>query len=311
MYLPKISTPILAFIFILVGFNLEPSITNSKKLTAIAQSAPQSNQPQQALFPIAINDKAGKQKWGFIDRTGKVVIQPQFDSIRLEDTTEGLVAVKLDKKLGFVDLVNRVMILPQFDNLHGFSNNLALVKVDSKWGYIDRTGKMIIQPQFDGGGNFKGDLAPVQVDTKLGYIDRTGKMIIQPQFDMTYGFDGGDLAPVQINKKWGYIDRLGKMIVQPKFDQALELQNGCAKVELNKKWGCIVGVSTDPNHSLGELITNPRFDAILPTLSGGSSRVAVNKKWGYIDRTGKVVIEPQFDDVSDENIHQRKGLIPV
>jgi hypothetical protein len=149
----KISTPILAFTFILVGFNLEASIKNSNKLTAIAQSAPQLNQPQQALFPIVVNDKAGKQKWGFIDRAGKVVIQPQFDMI--QGFNGDLAPVQINKKWGYIDRTGKIIVQPQF--------------VGSKWGYIDLSGKFVIKPQFDRAYTFSEDIAMVTINNKTSY----------------------------------------------------------------------------------------------------------------------------------------------
>ena len=40
-------------------------------------------------------------------------------------------------------------------------------------------------------------------------------------------------------------------------------------------------------------VINSRFDGADP-FSEGMAAVLVGKKWGYIDKTGKIVIEPQF-----------------
>src|SRR6266487_5304008 len=59
--------------------------------------------------------------WGYIDRTGKMVIQQQF--VTAGDFSEGLAQVRRDDR-------------------------------EQKWGFIDKTGKIVIAVQFDWVGNF-------------------------------------------------------------------------------------------------------------------------------------------------------------
>jgi hypothetical protein len=40
-------------------------------------------------------------KWGFIDKTGNIVIQPQFDEI-FGGFSEGLALVRIGDKLGYI-----------------------------------------------------------------------------------------------------------------------------------------------------------------------------------------------------------------
>jgi len=48
--------------------------------------------------------------YGFIDKNGKVVIEPQFDNV--EDFSEGLEQVKKDGKEGYIDKIGKVVIEP-------------------------------------------------------------------------------------------------------------------------------------------------------------------------------------------------------
>ena len=53
------------------------------------------------------------------------------------------------KKYGFIDKNGKVVIEPQFDSASNFSEGFACVKKDDKWGFIDKSGKMVIELQFD------------------------------------------------------------------------------------------------------------------------------------------------------------------
>ena len=58
---------------------------------------------------------------------------------------EGLAAVKIGGKWGFIDKTDKYVINPQFDETYGFQGSLADVKVDNKRGYIDKTGRYVWQ----------------------------------------------------------------------------------------------------------------------------------------------------------------------
>jgi len=81
-------------------------------------------------------------KWGFIDKQGKTVINPQFYEIWLGSFKQGLAAVQIGDyktgKRGFVDTRGKFVINPQFDEGHAFSEGLAVIRVGDQWGYISR-----------------------------------------------------------------------------------------------------------------------------------------------------------------------------
>ncbi|ECS1419287.1 WG repeat-containing protein, partial [Campylobacter coli] len=54
-------------------------------------------------------------KWGFIDKSGKIVIEPKFDSIW--SFREGLVKVGLNGKYGLIDKSGKIVIEPKFDDI--------------------------------------------------------------------------------------------------------------------------------------------------------------------------------------------------
>ena len=96
------------------------------------------------------------------------------------DEKSGLFLIKQNDKYGYIDKTGKVVIEPQYERASDFSEGLAAIAVEKKWGYIDTTGKTVIEPQFDAAGKFTDDLAPVKVEKKTGYIDKTGKYIWNP-----------------------------------------------------------------------------------------------------------------------------------
>ena len=66
------------------------------------------------------------------------------------------------KKYGFIDKSGKVVIELQFDDAGYFSEGLACVEKDDKYFFIDKSGKVVIEPQFDEVGDFSEGLAKVR-----------------------------------------------------------------------------------------------------------------------------------------------------
>jgi hypothetical protein len=75
-------------------------------------------------------------------------------------------------KYGFIDKTGRLVVTPRFDGAEPFSQGLAAVRVDKKYGYIDKTGKWVVQPVFDSASSFHEGAALVEKDGKYGFISR-------------------------------------------------------------------------------------------------------------------------------------------
>jgi hypothetical protein len=204
-------------------------------------------------------------KYGFEDKNGKIIINPQFTDVIINAFSEDLACVAVlykdkngktvkepayrlgpvtipeqDKNIwGFIDKSGKWVIPPAYDHAGSFSEGLAAACIDKKYGYINKEGQFIIQPQFKGASEFKEGMAPILMDKKKwGYIDTTGTIVIQPQFDYAEGFSG-ERAIVKVKDKYGYIDKGGKMIIEPQFDEASGFAQGVAKIDMDKREGYI------------------------------------------------------------------------
>ena len=59
------------------------------------------------LFPASVNGR-----YGYIDASGRIVVQPQFEGAR--DFSEGLAAVLLNGKWGFIGPSGKLVIVPEY-----------------------------------------------------------------------------------------------------------------------------------------------------------------------------------------------------
>src|SRR5882762_11324102 len=137
-------------------------------LSAMLLGAQPKSRETKILFPVEKDDK-----WGFIDRTGRIVVPLQFDSAN--DFHEGLALVTAKGKKLFIDETGRIVITPQFDIVHDFSEgvaavnigetripNLGLISNPGKWGYIDKTGKLVLPLRFTHAEDFSEGMAGVR-----------------------------------------------------------------------------------------------------------------------------------------------------
>ncbi len=122
---------------------------------------------------------------------------------------------------GFIDKTGKIVVEPKYKQISYFSEGLAAVsenpdKYGAKFGYIDRTGKMVIEPKFTSKNPFNDGLAAAQEfvgkDTKSGYIDPTGKFVIEKNYKFLYGFADGHSIVENASSQKVIIDKSGKEI---------------------------------------------------------------------------------------------------
>ena len=214
-------------------------------------------------------DNGEKHAWSYIDTKGALITNPRFQ--QASKFQEGRAAVKLDGKFGFINKSGKVVIEPRYDSVTNFSEGLAMARIGDKIGFIDKKGKRVVKfsSKIGGVNELREGLASVWVGEyetrKYGFVDRTGKMVIKPEFDATWGFSEG-LAVVRNGAVYSLIDKKGKVI---KLDSEItfveSFSEGLARIRIGKY---------ESEHH-GDFF------------------------YGYIDKTGEVVIEPEFNDASE------------
>lgn len=238
-------------------------------------------------YPVSQEDQ-----WGYIDTTGTMVIEPQFNNAaRFSDS---LARVRTGETVAFIDAAGQVVLEPEVDSVRHFSEGLAPARrtKGGPFGYIDKSGAFVIKPQFERAYAFSEGRAAVYVgepeaaEAKFGYIDKTGDFVVKPQFSDARTFSGG-LAPVRVggvtSGKWGFIDESGQLVIEPQFAEARPFAEGLAAVSTGDEWGYI--------DEQGQYVIEPQYDRARSFSGGQASAEAPFDGDVYIDRTGRTVLE--------------------
>ena len=271
---------------------------------------------QVMLFPIV---KDGK--WGYMDKAGKVVIEPQYDGAG--DFSEGLAWVGTELLRGYIDKTGKMVIEPKFGWAGSFHSGMAAVfghrdgkpigarhgdiwgdevqmnKPQGGTGYIDRTGTRVkVETRYAGLDFSEGKLC-VRGDC----LDSSGKKLEHDAADLGPFSDG--LAAAKKDVRWGYIDHDMKWVIEPQFTLARAFSEGLAPVvagdapaprtardyaSLRKKGGVKWGFAD----TSGKVVINCQFEDA-GTFSESLAPIKTDGTWGYCDTSGNVAIEAKYD----------------
>jgi hypothetical protein len=268
------------------------------------------------MAPIIVRDK-----WGFKDRAGNEVVEPQYQLVR--PFFDGIAAVQKDGLWGFIDKKGREIVALQYDAVGNFHEGLAFVSVKSKenpmkrlYGFIDKTGSEIVPLKYDKVGDFNSEgTARVSIASGnsakpflIGFIDKTGREIIPLRYpSLGEMHDGMAMIAVDANNEsgvlFGFINRRNETVVPPVYSSVGDFHEGRAAVRRTVKNGKYTFIDTT-----GREIFPAKYDDVKPFSEGlaavmkrgpyDSKLRNFRNKWGFIDKTGKEVIPVKYASAS-------------
>jgi len=169
---------------------------------------------EERITPVSKLMPNGKDKFGFIDITGKTVVDFQYDWA--EQFFNGLAMVVKEGKYGYINTEGEVVIPLQFDGAEHFSEGLAAVEVNGRWGFIDTSGKFIIKPEYlpriwGSPMIFCEGLAAVRTETGTGFINTRGEIVVPAVYSSAEDFSDG-LARVGTLLNPDYVNKHGEVV---------------------------------------------------------------------------------------------------
>ena len=211
----------------------------------------------------------------FLDNQGE--IKKLHKNYEFKGFSNGYAAVRNKKKdkWGYIDKKGRLVIETKYDTAYSFSNDIALVKLRGMYKYIKKSGgEQYIegisgQPlEFVNGfakiryyngysfissdfkrlpGAFKEvsdfssyNMAAVRrADNTLSYINASGKEKFKSDYELIGDFSDNGLALVKKNGKFGYINTDGKLVIDTLFTDATDFRYNHAYVATENRFGFI------------------------------------------------------------------------
>jgi hypothetical protein len=262
------------------------------------------------LFKIAYPAKIG-----LISDTGKILLKPQYDSIRSFDfrvftgNSNNWTEVKNkffiitdSKKQGLADATGKI-IFPMgdwdFDSIiPNLDNYLIIFKKNDKYGLANKTGRILLKPVYDKIGqddsDYNNDYISFEKNGRVGLLSSTGKIIFQPIYENISYFGSKDNPLFFVTPKGitGIADNNGRLLVTPRFEKYqifnnLNLKGEFASVKEKGKWGIV--------DSMSKFLLKPEYEDIDYFVEGNLIEYKEKGKWGLKTFEGKVITPPQFD----------------
>ena len=219
-----------------------------------------------------------------------------------------LFPVEVEGKFGYIDKTGKIVIAPKFDYASGFTEGLAEIRVGNPetglFGYIDTSGKIVIKPKYQSAGTFSEGVAIVSDPKGQVIIDKNGKHLLRLNLDMAeLGFSEGLAAKALIFKEkigvfYGFIDKTGKVIIPPTYRHASNFSEGVAAVEEDsnvrkkfRKTGYI-------NHN-NQWVIAPQYRFAKEFHEGLAAAFPEKDKCGYIDKKGIWVLPATYKHCGD------------
>ena len=265
------------------------------------------------------------KKYGVIDETGKIVIEPKYDIIQIPNPSKPVFICMHDYNINLQQYETEVFdnkgnkIFTEYDSVQAlprestwdgipFEKSVLKYKRNNKYGLITLENKVITEPIYDSikAINYKEGMLLVEKDKKYGAINIKGKIIIKPEYDQIsidnyYNSETMYKASGFIVKKknedsykYGYINSKGKMLLPPEYteisriNEIIDDKNVYLLVLKEGQAGVVKN---------NKVVLDFEYEDISYNLFNNMFIIQRNSKSGIADIKGKVIIQPEYDSI--------------
>lgn len=306
---------IIALIAIIVAISIAVvnNINNGKKIS-------QEDVKEYNYFITTINGKSG-----VIDKTGKIIINPEYDYIQIPNPSKPIFIALFDYNKDTQEYNSKVLnekgkeILTSYKNVQAIPNNntsstnsyltsILKYKQDDKYGIITIDGKTVTKPVYESIEvlEYKDEVLKVKQNDKFGLININGDVIIKPEYnsiatDSYYNQSSkyqkaGYIVNVVTEQgyRYGYINSQGKQVLDTMFTnikRITEVKDDNNTYLITYKNGQ-AGILKN-----GQTVIENEYEDISYDVTNNVLVLQKNAKQGVYDLAGNMILPIQYDNI--------------
>ena len=280
------------------------------------------------------------REWGFLNSDGfcsdcNIEKEPEIDTNgnliieRYEKTNEinkdkVKRIIRIDNKGNFIvqNGDNDVIISNEYQIARDFYCGLACVQnKDGFWGAVNEHGELIIPFDYLSIQRFTYERSfAVNKNRQLCLVSSSGSVLKEFEFRWdTYNcrpFEE-EYAIIEKDKKFGLIDKSGQEVFKIIYDRIIDIKKDCVDVKIEGIGECSISLDGKSCFINNQTLLLPDWCIGIKQISENLfSALSSDEKWGIINKEGKILCDPIFDEikeirddiiVGEEHIIERHG----
>ena len=304
---------VLIAIIVAISIAVVNNINNGKKIS-------QEDVKEYNYFITTINGKSG-----VIDKTGKIIINPEYDYIQIPNPSKPIFIALFDYNKDTQEYNSKVLnekgkeILTSYKNVQAIPNNntsstnsyltsILKYKQDDKYGIITIDGKTVTKPVYESIEvlEYKDEVLKVKQNDKFGLININGDVIIKPEYnsiatDSYYNQSSkyqkaGYIVNVVTEQgyRYGYINSQGKQVLDTMFTNVkriTEVKDDNNTYLITYKNGQ-AGILKN-----GQTGIENEYEDISYDVTNNVLELQKNAKQGVYDLAGNMILPIQYDNI--------------
>ncbi len=274
-------------------------------------------------------------KVGILDEEGKEIVKIQYTDITNlgKDNKEGFIVKGEDEKYGIVNYSNQIILEPKYDQvLKIYGNDTYVVKQANKQILVKKDGTELLSAGFD---EIKAILKSANDEIiytqngKYGIMKTTGEVIIAPEYEELKEAKS-EIFIAKQNGKYGIIDKQKAIKLEPQYLSLTYQEKADLYIAEKEDYSSDIidntfsiqqaGILIDFNDEKGYLelkqgenykYYNFKFEEKNIVEIHASNTLFKSKKdgkYGFVDKNNKVIVEYQYDDVTEQNSYGYAGI---
>ena len=250
--------------------------------------------------------KLADGKGGYMTKTGETLGDEisGFGAAVQDDYKNGLAAVTSTQAYGVDAFVldetgKTSAFFDRFVNTGeygGFYEGYAwyLPQNGNLYGYLKTDGSVLLSPKYTAAGDFSCGRARVEEQNGVSYIDKTGTTVFTLPTGATAGDFADDVLKVETADGVYFVGLDGEKLFEQTYISATDFSENKATVATAD--GIKVVDKTGKT-----LFSAPTDATAVGEYHGGVATYCTGNKWGYLDDTGKVLVEAKLDYADDSS----------